>query len=195
MKPWMRMVGSSVMVLLLLGGCAMVAYARWTVPIADGDEAALAGNAPLAFAAYAYAEKRFDAAPPLKRLFASEYERIVANQLRLLYGFESYDEIIEKAARSPEGANPHFWAGAACFQKAALEPDPSVRLAWFTRATEELRRALEAEPDDWDTKYNLEMLLRVVWELRRRPQTPPGELMQLLRPDPASGSAPTKKRG
>ena len=195
MKAWVTTVGSSAMVLLFAGGCAMITYARWTQPIADADAAMTAGDVGRALESYAVAEKRFDAMPPLKRLLSSEYDRVIANQLRLLFHTDRNLETIDKAARAPEGANPHFWAGAACFEQGRAEADPSARLAWFGRAQQELIKALDAAPDDWDTKFDLELALRVTWELRRRPQTPPGELMHLLRPDPKPGSVPPKRAG
>lgn len=195
MKSWVTTVGSSVMVLLFAGGCAMIAYARWTQPIADADAAMAAGDVGRALASYAEAEKRFDAIPPLKRLLSSEYDRIIANQLRLLFHSDRNDDTVEKAARAPEGAGPHFWAAAACFEQGFVEDDPSARLAWIGRAQQELIKAVAAAPDDWDAKYDLELALRLTFEIRRRPQTPPGEMMKLLRPDPAPGSAPIKRAG
>lgn len=195
MKTWVTTVGSSAMVLLFAGGCAMITYARWTQPIADAEAAMAAGDVGRALESYAVAEKRFDAMPPLKRLLSFEYDRIIANQLRLLFHTDRNEDTIEKAARAPEGANPHFWAGAACFEQGRAEADPSARLAWFGRAQQELIKALDAAPDDFDTKFDLELALRLTWELRRRPQTPPGELMHLLRPVPKPGSVPTKRAG
>lgn len=195
MKPWVTTVGSSAMVLLFAGGCAMIAYARWTQPIADADSAMAAGDVGRALASYAEAEKRFDAMPPLKRLLSPEYDRIISNQLRLLFHTDRNEEVVEKAARASEGANPHFWAAAACFEQGRVEDDPSARLAWFGRAQQELIKAVAVAPDDWDAKYDLELALRLTFELRRKPQTPPGDVMKLLRPDPAPGSAPTKRVG
>jgi len=195
MNQWVKTVGSSAMVLLLASACAMIAYARWTQPVADADTATAAGDVGRALESYAVAERRFDALPPLKWLLSSEYDRIVANQLRLLFHVDRNEDTLEKAARAPEGANPHFWAGAACFEQGRAEEDPSARLAWFGRAQQELIKALEAAPDDWDTKFDLELALRLTWELRRNPQTPPGELMHLLRPDPVPGAVPTKPVG
>jgi tetratricopeptide (TPR) repeat protein len=195
MKSWVKTVGSLAMVLLLASGCAMIAYARWTRPIADADAAMAAGDVGRALASYAVAEKRFDAIPPLKRLLSSEYDRIIANQLRMLFHTDRNEETIEKAARAPEGASPHFWAAAACFEQGRVEQDPSARLMYFGRAQQELMKAVGAAPDDWDAKFDLELALRLTFELRRAPQTPPGELMKLLRPDPKAGSAPTKRAG
>ena len=195
MNQWVKTVGSSAMVLLLASACAMIAYARWTQPVADADTATAAGDVGRALGSYAVAEKRFDAMPPLKRLLSSEYDRIIANQLRLLFHTDRNEETLEKAARAPEGANPHFWAGAACFEQGRAEADPSARLAYFGRAQQELIKAVGAAPDDWDAKFDLELALRLTFELRRQPQTPPGELMKLLRPDPRPGSVPTKRVG
>lgn len=195
MKSWVITVGSSVMVLLFVGGCAMITYARWTQPIADADAATDAGDFARGLALYAAAEKRFDSVPPLKRFLSSEYDRVVANQLWLLHRLERYEEAIEKAARAPEGANPHFWAGAACFKKGRTVVDQSARTAWLVRAQEELRRAVDAAPGDWDAKFDLELAMRLNQELRRRPQTPPSELMHLLRPEPRPGAVPTRRVG
>lgn len=195
MKWWVTALGSLAMVGFLAAGCAMIAYARWTQPIADADAALAAGEVGRALASYAIAEKRFDAVPPLKRLLASEYDRIVANQLQLLFNIDRNEETVEKAARAPEGANPHFWAAAACFEQGRAEPDPSARLAWFGRAQQELIKAVGNAPDDWDAKFDLELALRLTFELRRAPQTPPGELMKLLRPDPRPGSTKTRRAG
>ena len=183
------------MVLLFAGGCGMIAYASWTRPITEADAATDAGDFRRALALYTVAEKRFDSAPPLKRLLPSEYERVIANELWLLHRLERYDEVIEKAARAPEGANPHFWAGAACFKLGRVEKDQSARTAWLARAQEELRRAVDAAPADFDAKFDLELAMRLNQELRRRPQTPPSELMHLLRPEPRPGAVPTKKAG
>lgn len=195
MKWRLTTVGSSAMVLLFAGGCAMITYARWTQPIVDADAATDAGDFVRALALYSVAETRFDSVPPLKRFLSSEYDRVVANQLWLLHRLERYEEAIDKAARAPEGANPHFWAGAACFKKGRTVVDQSARTAWLVRAQEELRRAVEAAPADWDAKFDLELAMRLNQQLRRRPQTPPSELMHLLRPEPMPGAAPTRRTG
>jgi tetratricopeptide (TPR) repeat protein len=183
------------MVLLFAGGCVLIAYARWTQPIADADAATDAGDFARALALYSVAETRFDSVPPLKRFLSSEYDRVIANQLWLLHRLERYEETIDKAARAPESAHPHFWSGAACFKKGRTVVDQSARTAWLVRAEEELRRAVDAAPDDWDAKFDLELAMRLNTELHRRPQTPPSELMHLLRPEPRPGAVPTRRTG
>jgi hypothetical protein len=62
----------------------------------------------------------------------------------------------------------------------------------LSRAEDEFRKAIEAAPDDWDTKYDFELTTRLAAELRKQPNTPPKQLMQLLRPPTAGQKAPRK---
>src|SRR5262249_11703055 len=109
------------MVVVLLAGGAALAYARWTVAIADGDQAIADGRVDAALAAFASAEGRFDRLPAARQLFVGEYHRVIENELWALYRLGRYDEAIEKADRAPDGAAPHFWSGCAFFQKAVAE--------------------------------------------------------------------------
>jgi tetratricopeptide (TPR) repeat protein len=194
MSP-VRTVGAAVAIVVLAAGVAAIAYARWTRAVADGDAALADGRFEQALANYAEAEARFDRSAAAKQLFASDYRRVVANQLWVLQRLERYDETIDVAARAPEGALPHFWAGVAFFEKGRAEEKPDPRLGWFNRAEEEFRRAVEAAPADWDTKFDFELVTRLVAELRKQPQTPPKQLMQLLRPQPKPGAKPVKRVG
>ena len=190
-----RSSGAAVMVLALVAGVAALAYARWMRPLADGDAALANGHYEEALARYADAEARFDRFAAARQFFADDYSHVMANQLWLLYRLRRLDETVDLAGRAPESALPHFWAGAAFFEKARTEDKPEPRLAWLTRAEEELRRAVEADPGDWDTKYDFEVVTRLAGELRRRPETPPNQLMQLLRPQPKPGAKPVKRVG
>jgi len=195
MRTGLKSVGSALMVVLLMVGCGAVAYARWTRPIADADTALDEGNYARALAGYSAGEARFDRFAPAKQALATEYNRIVSNELWLLYRLERFDQTIDKAERAPEGAQPHFWAGCAFFDKARAEENTESRLGWLSRAEEEFRRAVEAAPDDWDTKFNFELTTRLAAELRKQPKTPPNQLMQLLRPEPKAGARPVKRVG
>jgi tetratricopeptide (TPR) repeat protein len=190
-----KLMASGAMVLALLAGGTVWAYARWTEPVVDADRAIADGQLERALAASARAEARFDRLGAAKQLFAAEYDRLVGNDLWALYRLARYDDTIEKADRAPEGALPHFWSGCAFFAKARAEEKPEARLGWMSRAEEELRRAVEASPGDWDTKYDFELVTRLAAELRKQPKTPPNQLMQLLRPQPKAGAKPVRRVG
>lgn len=195
MTRLVRPAGAAAMVILFALGIAALAYARWMRPLAAGDAALAEGRYDEALAHYAQAESRFDRSAAVRQLLSDEYSHVMANQLWLLHRLRRYDDTVDVAGRAPEGAQPHFWAGAAYFEKARMEDKPEPRLAWLTRAEDELRRAVEAAPDDWDTKYDFEVVTRLASELRKRPETPPNQLMQLLRPQPKPGAKPVKRVG
>ena len=183
------------MLVFFLAGAAGLVVARWMHPVAEADASLADGAFENALARYAIAEARFDAVAPVRHLLHAEYDRIVSNQLWLLYRLGRYDDVIEKAQGAPEGAEPHFWSGSAFFAKAQAEQKPEARLDWMNRAEEELRRAVEASPADWDVKYDFELVTRLAGELRKKPKTPPTELMRLLRPQPGAGAKPVRRVG
>lgn len=190
-----RSAGIAITVLLLLAGVAALGYLRWASGIIDGDRALADGRWEPALAAYATAEARLDRVPALKQLLAPEYDRVIANQLWLLYRLQQYDDVIARAERAPARAAPHFWSGLAFFAKGRAETTAAGQLGALARSEEELRRAVEGAPADWDTKYDFELVTRLAAELRRVPRTPPNQLMQLLRPQPKPGTKPSRRVG
>jgi tetratricopeptide (TPR) repeat protein len=177
-----RAVVSTIVVVLLGAGLALIGYSSWTSHVAGGDVALADGRLDQALAEYTLAEARFDALPVVRQLAADEYARVLANHLIALYRLKRYDEVIDLAQRAPGAAAPSFWAGSAFFQKAIAEEQPDTRLGWLGRAEDEFRKAIEAAPGDWDTKYDFELTTRLAAELRKQPKTPPKQIMQLLRP-------------
>lgn len=188
-------IGAAACVAFFAAGVTAVAYGRWTQPLAEADRALAAGQLAPALAAYGDAEGRFERLPAIRQIAAADYRRVVGNQLWLLYQLERYDDLIAKAERAPEETLPHFWAGLAFFAKARHEVAPGQQLGWLTRAEDELRRAVEADSGDWDTKYDFELVTRLASELRKAPKTPPRELLQLLRPQPDAASKPARRVG
>ena len=190
----MKVVGSTVVVILLATGLALLGYARWSGAIGEADRDLASGNLQAAIANYQIAEGRFDALPAIKQMVPGEYGHAMSNHLWALYRLQRYDEVIDLAQKAPPESAPHFWSACAFFQKASVEEKPDARLGWLSRAEEEFRKAVESAPDDWDTKYNFELTSRLSAELRKQPNTPPKQLMQLLRP-PTPGSKTPRRTG
>jgi hypothetical protein len=183
---------SALLLLLFLTGAAFLGYARWTRPIAAADAALADGHLDQAIAGYSTGEARFDRLPAARQLFAADYSRAFGNHLWALYQAKRYDDVIDLAEKAPAESSPHFWSGCAFFVKGSGEEQPETRLAWFTRAEEEFRKAVDAAPGDWDTKYDFELTTRLAAELRKQPKTPPKQLMQLLRPPQAGTKQPRR---
>lgn len=187
----LRHIGTLLALLLLLLGAAALGYSRWSRPIVEGDAALAAGQYEAAIASYVVAEARFDKLPSTRELFAKDYHHAASNHLFALYRLGRFDATIEQAEKSPEEALPHFWAGCAFFEKAKAEEETDSALAMLTRAEEELKQAVAATPDDWDTKYDYELTTRLASALRKEPKTPPKQMMQLLRPP--TGAKPVRR--
>lgn len=191
-RPRFHPLSAAALVLTLLVGVAALMYGRWSRPLLDGDAAATDGRRDEAIAAYRLAEERFGRFALTRLLFAREHATAVANQLALLYHAGDYNGVIDKAAASPSAATPHFWAGLSLMQLGMAEGREDAQLVWFTRAEEELKLALKATPQDWDTKVDYEIAARVVAEMRRQPKRRIENPLQLLRPQPAPGTPPRK---
>jgi tetratricopeptide (TPR) repeat protein len=189
-----RAFASTLVVLLLAAGVGLIGYARWTGPLEAADAAVADGRYDQAVAGYQAAEARFDALPAMKQFLQIEHTRAVSNHLLALYRLERYDEVIELAQKAPASSQPNFWSACAFFRKAIVEESPEARLGWLSRAEEEFRKAIEASPDDWDTKFDYELTTRLASELRKQPNTPPKQMMQLLRP-PTAGAKPPRRTG
>jgi len=190
-----RMLAGALVLLLLLGGAAAIACARWLHPVAEGDEALAAGDWERARLSYALAEARFDRLPAVRQLLARDHARIVGAQMWIAYHQQRYDEVIDKAQQAPDAAEPHLWSGLAFYAKSRGDGKPDEQFGWLARAEEELRRAVEAAPDDWDAKYDFELVTRLATALRKSPKVPPNQLMQLLRPQQRPAVKPGRHVG
>jgi hypothetical protein len=186
----------ALMVLALVSGAALLAASAWLRPLAEGEKALQDGRLEQALESFAAAEARFDRLPVAKRLLAAEHATSQVNQSWLLYKLGRHDVLIEKTSMSPSLAPVHFWAGCALFAKARDEEEEAeARLAWLGRSGDEFRKALELQPEDWDTKFNYELSQRLLAALRKQPKAPPTQLLQLLRPKPKEGQPPARRAG
>ena len=185
----------ALMTLAFLAGVALLGTSAWLGPLAEGDRAIREGRLERALEAFAAVEARFDRLPATRHLLPAAYATSQTNQLWVLYRLGRHDALIEKAATSPPRAPLHFWAGCALFNKATDEDEAEARIGWLERAADEFEKALEMDPDDWDTKFNYELTVRLVAELRKEPDTPPNELIQLLRPKPKEGEQTPRRSG
>jgi hypothetical protein len=179
----------------LLAGLLLLGVGRWHRPLFEAEAAATTGDLEAALTRYADTEKRFDAFPTIRQFAPDGHSASISNQLAIQYDLERYDDLLDKASSAPSTAATHFWAGCALFAKGRLEAEPEARIGWLTRAEQEFRSALELDGTDWDTKYNYELTRYILAELRKQPQAPPKQLLQLLRPQPKQGEQPVKRIG
>jgi hypothetical protein len=179
----------------LLLGAALLAADSWLKPLTDAERELHAGNYEPALQHYAAAEKRFAALPAAKQALPQAWALLQGNQLWALYQLGRHDALLERAALQPSLGPVHFWSGCALFAKAREEQAPEARQSWLGRAGDEFKKALERTPEDFDTRYNHELVQRLLLEMKKQPKTPPAQLMQMLRPKPKEGQPPPKRVG
>jgi tetratricopeptide (TPR) repeat protein len=182
-------------VVALAAGAAFLWFSSWRQPLLEGDAAAVAGDWARALDRYQAAEARFNERPLAQRAFPAAYRATLANQLGAQYRLGALDALLERADAIPATASSHFWVGSALFTKSQAEENAEARLGSLGRATDEFKAALELEPDNWDVIYNYELSKRLFEELRKKPKTPPKQLLELLRPQPKEGNKPVKRVG
>jgi len=186
---------AALLAVIIGGACLWLAV--WTSPLVAAELALRDGRLTDSLDEYRTAETRLSRIPALQQLAPALVGSVQANQVRLLYQMQRYDEAIEKAGASTSIHGTHFWSGCAMFARASAEDRPETRLEWFERAESEFRSALAASPGDWDTKYNYELTRSLLNRLREEPDTPRRLLFELLRPQSprSGGTAPPRRTG
>ena len=181
----------------VVAGGALIWLASWLAPLAEAQAAVRDGRFSDGLHAFRTAESRLGRIPALQQLAPDLLGSVQANQVRLLYQMQRYDEAVEKAGDSTGTAATHFWSGCALFARASAEERGESRLEWFERAEAEFRAALAGEPGDWDTKFNFELTRTLLSRLREQPDTPRRLLFELVRPQSprSGGTAPARRTG
>lgn len=184
-------------VLAVAAGGLLLWLAAWMSPLAEAEAAVRTGRYSDGLEAFRTAESRLSRIPALQQIAPGMLGAVQANQVRLLYQMQRYDEAIEKATDAASVHGTHFWAGCALFARASAEEQAQTRLEWFERAETEFRTALQASPADWDTKYNYELTRTLLNRLREQPETPRRLLFELIRPQSprSGGTAPPRRTG
>jgi hypothetical protein len=184
------------LVAVLVGG-SLLWLASWLAPLTEAEAAIRAGQLTDGLNGLRTAESRLARVPALQQLAPGVLGSVQANQVRLLYQMQRYDEAIEKAGDSTSVHGTHFWSGCALFARASAEDRSQSRLEWFERAEAEFRAALAASPADWDSKFNYELTRSLLNRLREQPDTPRRLLFELIRPQSprSGGTAPARRTG
>jgi tetratricopeptide (TPR) repeat protein len=153
----------AILIVVLLLSLALLAYGAWLLRLERGARAAERGELDAATNIYASAERWI--APAFASLFPGHYSRSVFPQVGLLFNQGKVDEALGKleqaAAAAPsivERPEYGFWSGNILLRRALDNEDPEVIMKNLFAAGEQFRKGLAAAPDDWDLKYNYELV-------------------------------------
>jgi hypothetical protein len=165
-RRWIRVAaisGSALACLLVFG------YGLWLLQLERGARAVAHGELDAATDYYNSAERPFRSV--LGRLFPGHYSRAVFPKIAVLYNRGKTGDVaaeLERAtshapslAERPEFA---FWSGNVLLRRALEATDSEIIIKHLYAAAAHYRKALEATPGDWDTKYNYELVQHVLAE-------------------------------
>ncbi len=123
------------------------------------------GDNAQALAAYRRAELPFQVVPWLAYLFKHEYARLNLNQVAILYSQKQDQQAIEKLEQLPthwpavvESGDYAFWMGNLLFRQATESKEPEAVLTALKAALSEYQKGLAEQPDDWDIKFDYELV-------------------------------------
>ena len=179
---WARVGGiisAAVISLLLLG------YGLWLLQLERGARAVAQGELDSATALYTSAKWPFPSI--LARVFPDHYSRVVFPKIALLYNRgmtgDAVVELEQATARAPSLAErPEFafWSGNVLLRRALEATDSEIIIKHLYAAAAHYRKALEASPDDWDIKYNYELVQHVLAEQEQEKEKEQSKMKSIL---------------
>ena len=169
-----RFLEAAAWLLLLVVSLGLVSYARWLYRIAEGNRALAAADIAQARQAYAAAAQHLEGFGALRALLPSGYRQLIFNRARALYAAGEDEELARmldtEAARAPflaEESEYHYWMGNVQCRRALAQKDKQALQVGLQQAGESYRRALAASPNDWDSKFNYELVTHVLENMRK----------------------------
>ena len=164
-----RYIWPGCLALLFVVSLGLIAYGGWLFQVERGNQALQTGDGERAAKIYQTAQTPFNWMPWLSRVMKQEYSTLLFNHVGTLYADGRYDEAAETletgakvASYIGDTGDYAFWAGNLLLRRATLERDPQLIMKKFRDAFAVYRKGLEIEPDDWDLKYDYELVQRAL---------------------------------
>lgn len=192
--------------LLLLLSLGLLGYG-WTMRQFETAQSAFhRGDSAAALEAYQRAELPFQKVPYLARVFKQEYAQVSLNQVTILYNQKQNQEAMEKLELLPtqlpalaESGDYSYWMGNLLFRQAIESKNPEASLNALKGALSEYQKGLAAEPDDWDLKYDYELVRSIFAKQggdQQKQEQKVKSLIDKMRPqEPSQQQLAPEKRG
>ncbi|MBI4488217.1 MAG: hypothetical protein HY694_03970 [Deltaproteobacteria bacterium] len=196
-----------ILLLILVLSAGLISYAWWLFQIEKGHRTFRRGDNQTASEIYQAAEAPFRTVPWLAQLLRDDYQRLAFSQVGLLYAEGRNDEVIEKlqeeVVRAPfllESGEYSFWLGNALLRRAVQSKDPEASMDALKAAGAEYQKGLVAQPEDWDLKYNYELVKHILSQKERdtkQQEEKVKSILEKMRPtvDPSREKLPPEKQG
>jgi len=205
-SPLRKIARAGFLLAVFLVSAALLAYTWWLYTIEKGNRALGKGDTEAAEEIYRVAEAPFRKVPWLASIFRDEFQKLLFNQVGLLYAQGRNDEVMERlgegARRAPflsEVGEYHFWAGNVLLRQAIRMKNPETMMKTLKEARAAYRKGLEVQPDDWDLKYNYELIQSVFAQTGsgKEKEEKVKSILEKMRPakPPTREELPPEKRG
>jgi len=192
--------------LFLLLSLGLLGYGWMARQFEAAQNAFQQGESAAALESYRRAELPFQKLPWLAKLFKEEYTQVNLNQVAILYNQKQNQEAVEKLEQLPaylpesaESGDYAFWMGNLLFRQATESKNPEASLNALKGALSEYQKGLAAKPDDWDLKFDYE-LVRAIFAKQDRSQEKQEQkvktILDKMRPqEPSQQQMAPEKRG
>ncbi len=192
--------------LIFLASAAFIAYGWMMLQFDYARKALDRGEATQAMDYYARVESPFHKVPWLPELLQQEYNHLTFNQVAILYRQRKDEEALLKLEQLPGHApalgssgDYSFWMGNLLFRQAVQSHDPEASVNALKAAMSEYQRGLAAEPEDWDLKFNYELVRNIFAQQdrdRKSQEQKVKSIMEKMRPkEPSYQELVPEKRG
>jgi tetratricopeptide (TPR) repeat protein len=155
--------------LILLCSVGLVGYSWLIFQMSRGVAAARHGDLETAAAIFELAETPFRTVPWLSRLLEDDYEKLIFDQVNVLFAqgepeviLDKFEEAVRNSPTIKDQGELAFWIGNLLFRRAVASQDGEEALDYLKSALAEYQRGLTVAPEDWDLKYNYEVTRQIL---------------------------------
>jgi tetratricopeptide (TPR) repeat protein len=204
--PIKKYVALTSYLLVFLISSGLIAYGWLMLQFDTAQKALRRGDLAQAMEIYAPVEAAFHKIPSLPDLLKNEYKHLSFNQVSVLYSQRKNQEALAKleqltvhAPALAESSDYSFWMGNLLFRQAAESKDSKTSVNALKTAMSEYQRGLAAQPDDWDLKFNYELVRKVFSQQdrdRQKQEQKVKSIIEKMRPqEPSRQEIAPEKRG
>jgi tetratricopeptide (TPR) repeat protein len=192
--------------LVFLISVGLLIYGWLALELDRAQKAFSQGDLAGAMAIYSRVESPFQHLPWLTQIVTDEHRQASLNQVAILYSQRNYADALIKLEQLPayaptlaESPDYSFWMGNILFRQALESKEPETVASALKSALSEYQRGLAAQPDDWDLKFNFELVRSVLAQPdrdRKAQEQKIKSIIDKMRPqDPSRQQVSPEKRG
>jgi tetratricopeptide (TPR) repeat protein len=160
---------SGFLIVVFLCSAGLIGYSWMVFQMSRGVAAVRQGELEKAAAIFELAETPFRTTPWLARVLANDYNRLIFDQVNVLFGqgdqeiiFDKFEEAVKNSPTIRDQGNFAFWTGNLLFRRAVASQDGEEALGYLKSSLAEYQRGLAVAPEDWDLKYNYEVVRQIL---------------------------------